>query len=577
MISKFLYIFEGSQKRKFFLLFVMIIIGAFAELLGVTAVLPFIQLVLDGEAILNNPYMAKAYSGLGFSDVSAFLVFLALLIVGVYIVKNVYVYVMHSMQYQFTYDNQKRLSTQMLDCYLNQPYLYHVHHNRAELIRNAGDDVRAFFEVVLATLQLASEGSVCLVLLTFLLIQDIGITLGVIALVSAFALVYLKIFKKKLKRAGDMSRDNQENYQRIMLEALGSIKEVKVSGAENFFLRKFEIQAAGYAENNRKFKQYGMLPKPVMETCCISGLLLVIAFKLMAGNDAREFIPTMTMFAVAAFRMLPSANRMAEYLSRIFFSKPSIDAIYKDLHEVRALQKSDSYKKRNLKKIDFNKEISLDGVTFRYPAGDRNILDNVSISIPKNKAVALIGPTGQGKTTTADLILGILAPNAGKICVDGTDINEAIDTWQSMLGYIPQTISLMDDTIRNNILFGVRPEDCDEERLVSAMKEAQLYDFVSGLPEGLDTMIGEGGVRLSGGQRQRIGIARALYSRPEVLILDEATSALDNDTETAVMEAIDNLSGSKTLIIIAHRLTTIRNCDIVYRVENGKITIDEEK
>ena len=476
------------------------------------------------------------------------------------------------MQYRFTYENQRRLSYKMMRCYMDQPYVFHLNHNSAELSRNINEDVVSFFEAVLASLQLASEGSVCLAILLLLLYQDKSITIGVLLLVGVFGIVFMKVFRKKLRTAGRKSRDRQGSTRRIALEALGSVKEIKVLNREQAFVEQYDSQYRDFAESNRLFKLYSMIPKPAMETVCITGLMLVVCVKLISGVEPEYFIPTLSLFAVAAFRMLPSANRIAEYLSRIMFSKPAIDAIYHDLKEIENLM----VQKRQLAATEplmLEKEIRVENLSFHYPESEKWIFQNCSLVIPKNKSIAFIGPSGQGKTTMADIILGLLQPQEGAVLVDGVDIRERMQAWQKKLGYIPQTISLLDASIRDNILFGIEKEQVNEKRLEEALQEAQLKTFIDSLEEGLDTVIGEGGVRLSGGQRQRIGIARALYHNPEVLVLDEATSALDNDTEAAVMEAIDHLAGSKTLIIIAHRLSTIKNCDLVYRIEKGEVSL----
>ncbi len=568
--TKFSYIFDKKQKLKAALLFLVIIIGAFVELVGVSAVLPFISAVLSPQQILDNPYLGGIYRLLGFTDISSYIVFLGGGIIVIYIVKNIYVYYMHGMQYRFTYENQRLLSYKMMDCYMHQPYLFHVHHNSAELSRNINDDTVSFFEAVLAGLQLASEGGVCLALLLFLLWQDSTVTLGVIALGGIFGLVFLKVFKKRLKAAGRRSREKQGSTRQAVLEALGGIKEIKVLNRESVFVEHYNEEYKEYAESNRRFKVYGMIPKPVMETIAISGLLLIVCVKISFGADAASFIPTISVFAMAAFRMLPSANRIAEYLSRIMFSKPAIDAIYHDLKEIEGLM-GERRTRETAGEMVFEREIAVRDMSFHYPGTEKQVFSHVSLVIPKNKSIALIGPSGQGKTTLADILLGLLEPQEGAVLVDGVDIRSGLHAWNRKLGYIPQSISLLDASIRENILFGVEQEQVNEKRLSEALEEAQLKTFVDTLEEGLDTVIGEGGVRLSGGQRQRIGIARALYHNPEVLVLDEATSALDNDTEAAVMEAIDYLAGSKTLIIIAHRLSTIQNCDLVYRIEGGRV------
>lgn len=570
--EKIFYIFDKKQKMKAIVLFLVIIIGAFVELVGVSAVLPFISAVLMPEQILENPILGAIYRWLHFQTMNDYIVFLGGAIIVVYIFKNIYVYIMHSMQYRFTYENQRKLSYKMMNCYMQQPYLFHLNHNSAELSRNINEDTVAFFEAILAGLQFASEGGVCVALLMLLLCQDVGITLGVIALVGIFGLIYMKVFRKRLRAAGRRSRNKQGSTRQAVLEALGGIKEIKVLNREQVFVEDYNEEYKDYAESNRKFKVYSMIPKPVMETIAISGLLLIVCFKVAWGADAATFIPTISVFAMAAFRMLPSANRMAEYLSRIMFSKPAIDAIYHDLKEIDLLMEN-MRTIEDTDEISFEKQIEVKNIRFHYPGTEKNVFTAASLVIPKNKSVAFIGPSGQGKTTLADIILGLLEPQEGEVLVDGVNIRRGMHAWNRKLGYIPQTISLLDASIRENILFGIPKEQIDESRLQEAVKEAQLKDFIETLEEGLDTVIGEGGVRLSGGQRQRIGIARALYHNPEVLVLDEATSALDNDTEAAVMEAIDYLAGSKTLIIIAHRLSTIQNCDLVYKIEAGAVSL----
>ena len=338
--KKICYIFDKKQKLKAALLFLVIIVGAFVELVGVSAVLPFISAVLNPDQILETPILGDLYRVLGFVDINEYIVFLGGAIIVIYILKNIYVYVMHSMQYRFTYENQRRLSYKMMDCYMKQPYLFHLDHNSAELSRNINEDTVSFFEAILAGLQLASEGGVCLALLLFLLYQDISITLGIIALAGGFGIVFMKVFRKRLKAAGKRSRNKQGSTKQAVLEALGGVKEIKVLNREQVFVEKYNEDYKDYAESNRKFKVYGMIPKPVMETISISGLLLIVCVKIALGTEASTFIPTISVFAVSAFRMLPSANRMAEYLSRIMFSKPAIDAIYHDLKEIdRLLEK----------------------------------------------------------------------------------------------------------------------------------------------------------------------------------------------------------------------------------------------
>ena len=319
------------------------------------------------------------------------------------------------------------------------------------------------------------------------------------------------------------------------------------------------------------------MPRPLFEAVCVCALLTVVGVKIFRGVELQYFIPVLSAFAIAAFRLLPSFGRLTAFINDIIYYSPAVENVYNDIREVDELQKKYANRFIDKSEINIEKCILVDNISFSYPSENKPILKNASVRIDKNKSVAFIGPSGSGKTTLADIILGLLEPQEGHIYADNIDINDKPYGWHKLLGYIPQTIYLTDDTIRENVLFGMPADEKSDERVWKALEDAQLAEFVRGLERGLDTVIGERGVRLSGGQRQRIGIARALYSEPKVLVLDEATSALDTETETAVMEAIDGLRGSRIMIIIAHRLTTIRNCDEVYEIKNGTITIRDKE
>ncbi len=325
-----------------------------------------------------------------------------------------------------------------------------------------------------------------------------------------------------------------------------------------------------YAECFRKFQVYSILPRPLMEAVCITGLMLVVVLKIASGVEMSYFVPTLSVFVVAAFRMLLSFSRITSHLSTVVFNKSAVDSVYRDLQEINSL--SITKNNNHNKVLEFEDKIEIEQLSFTYANSSKEVLHAVDFCIKKHQSVGLIGPSGQGKTTLADIILGVLQPSKGRVLLDGADISENMYAWHMKLGYIPQTIFLSDDTIRRNIAYGIQDSEIDDPRVWKAVEEAQLKTFVESLEKGIETEVGERGVRLSGGQRQRIGIARALYNNPDILVLDEATSALDNDTETAVMEAINRLQGNKTLIIIAHRLTTIKSCDAIYEVNDGNVT-----
>lgn len=570
-LNKILYVFDRKQKRSILKLLIVIVIGALFELLGVAAILPFVTLALSPDALNRNKYLGFLFKLMPIEDTGVFLAVLAALLILIYIFKNVYLLCMNHSIYKFTYSNQRKLANRLLKCYLSQPYSFFLEHNSADLLQNISTDVVQFYDIVLCLMQLIVEAIVCALLTGYLFITDKSISIGVLVILVAFFLLFFKVIKKKIKRQGEIVRSNRQGQTKWLLQSFGGIKETKIVQKEGYFLKKFDAEYESFAANHCSYQTLSYLPKPAMETVVISALLLVVMVKLLRGVDSTYFVGTMSVFAVAAYRLLPSFNRISGYLSRIMFAKVSVDAIYRDLIVVEELEKNGK-EKVDEKQIVFYENVSVDNVSFRYPSSEKDVLCSVSLNIPKNKSVAFVGPSGAGKTTMADIILGILMPGKGCIKVDGVEISGDMYEWKKKLGYIPQAIFLMDDTIRNNIAYGIDESEIDDNRIEQVLEEAQLKEFIDTLPDGINTIIGEAGVRLSGGQRQRIGIARALYSDPEILVLDEATSALDTETETAVMEAIDNLSGKKTLLIIAHRLSTIENCDIVYEIKNNKVT-----
>lgn len=574
MIKKVNYILDRTQKWKLIILLVIIFVGAFVELLGVSSIMPLINVATDPSAVENTWYLAMIRDFFGFTEVKQVVVFLSVFLIGVYIVKNIYITMQYNVQYRFIFNNQRRLAVKMMNAYMHQNYLFHVSRNVAELQRNVTEDVNGFYTVVLNILQLIAEISVCVVLVIYLMSTDIMTTIVVATLILAFAIFFGIVFKKVLVKKGQENRQVSIRLTKWVLQSFSGIKEIKVMNKEKFFLDNYDKTYKRFTVLQRQQTMLSFISRPTMETMCICGLLITLVVKMMwFDEDITNFIPSLSVFAIAAFRMLPSFNRISGYLSAIMFNKAAVDVLYEDLKEIDELKinktVSDATNARVISK--FSKGIDVKDISFQYPNVDKWVLKNLSMHIEPNTSVALIGASGAGKSTLADIILGVLEPQHGTVEVEGMDIKNNLTAWHQCIGYIPQTIYLMDDTIRANIAFGLDKEQIREEALWKAIKGAQLEQFVKSLPKGLDTIIGDRGVKLSGGQRQRIGIARALYSQPTVLILDEATSALDNETEKEVMEAIDGLKGTRTLIIIAHRLTTIKNCDVIYEVKDGGI------
>ncbi len=577
MFKKINYVLDRRQKTNLSVLLVIILIGAFVELLGVSAIMPLIDVAMEPGTIGEKWYFVLISKNTGITDANQMIVLLAFVLIAIYILKNIYVTMMYSLQYRFIFNNQQRLSVRMMKSYMQQDYLFHVSRNVAEFQRNIVNDVNGFYTVTLNALQFLAEFSVSVVLVAFLLVQDWVSTLAVASLLFLFMGFFTIFFRKVLVRIGEESRLANVSVTKWLLQAFSGVKEIKVANKERFFIANYDRSYRDCARIQRQQSMLTYLPKPVMETVCICSLMIAMIIKIVVvKSDITSFVTTLSVFAVAAFRMLPSFNKITGYISGMMFNKPSIDAVYNDLREIEQLMARRTADHEDTVKVKLGTAIRLDRVSFRYPKAEKWILKNASLEISKNTSVALIGASGAGKTTAADLILGILEPQEGAVMIDGTDIRRCMTSWHEDVGYIPQTIYLMDDSIRANIAFGIPEAEIDDDAVEKALQEAQLDRFVHTLPEGAGTVIGDRGVKLSGGQRQRIGIARALYRNPSVLILDEATSALDNETEKEVMEAIDGLHGTRTLIVIAHRLSTIKKCDRIYEVENG-VFVEKKK
>ena len=571
LLTKLGYIFDKRDKWKIALLLAAVVIGSFLELLGVTIFMPFINIIQEPGEIQRKWYLRMFYELFHFQSAKSFLAALSAAIIVVYVVKNVYLIIEKSYIYRFSYNTQMKLSTRLLNTYMKEPYTFHLNKNIATLQRSLQEDTAKFMQVILYSLELVAELAVCFVLVVYLLFVSKSITVIVLGLLVVCVGAFLLLTRKYSRKLGQDNQGYQGKIYQWVNQALGGIKEIKILGREEFFTEEYRKYYIKFAKGLRIARTISILPKYAVEAVAISGLLIGIIVKLLLGEaDMAYYIPQLTVFAVAAFRLMPSVGRINEHATNTLYALPSVDLVYHDLVEIEDyIEKQDSEVKE-----DWNlcRGIEVKNVTYCYPDTDEPVIEDASLSIQKGRTAAFIGASGAGKTTMVDIILGLLTPQKGVVLADDINVHEKPRTFHAQVGYIPQVIYLSDDTIRNNIAFGVKESDIDEQAVRRSMEKAQLTEFVDSLVHGLDTIVGDRGVRLSGGQRQRIGIARALYHDPEILVLDEATSALDNDTEAAVMEAVENLRGMKTMIIIAHRLTTIRNADLIYEVEGGRVS-----
>lgn len=573
LLKKLMVLLDKKQKRRMILIVFMMIIAALLETASISLVIAVVAVVISPEAIESNKYVSGVYNTLGFKSTVTFTIVVMVALVLAFIVKNVYLYVQWKVMYSFVYKNQFSTSERMMRNYLRRGYEYYLFADTAVVQRNITSDVNNMYGLILSLLQVVSESIVFIALVIVLMLQDPVMCIVIAGLLLITLLIIKAVMKPMMEKAG---KDNQDYYAglfKIISQTVMGIKEVKVTGKEQYFVNEYNKCGRGYVNAVQRYSLFTNIPKLLIETICIAGMILYMLALLLMGENLADKLPTFSAFAVAAVKLMPCANKINNQLNNISYFKPFFMGVSDNLQDEIGKDKTDmSFAKVSDKKLEVKKNISLKDITYAYPRTDKLIFDHANMDIPIGAAVGVVGVSGAGKTTVVDILLGLLDLKEGGVYADDVNTKDDYRAWLKNVGYIPQMIFMLDDTIRANVAFGVDDANLSEERIWEVLKEAQLDEFVRSLPEGLDTKIGERGIRLSGGQRQRIGIARALFEDPEVLILDEATSALDGDTESAIMDSINSLHGRKTLVIIAHRLQTIEKCDMIYRVADGKIT-----
>jgi ABC-type bacteriocin/lantibiotic exporter with double-glycine peptidase domain len=546
-------------------------------MLGIASIMPFMAVVSNPDVIETNKWLNQAFVFFKFSNVKNFLISLGIILLCFIIASNLLKAL--TTWWTLKYDNRLNyvLARRLLAQYLARPYAYFLHRNTADMGKNILTEVRNVIAGVLSSgVQLIANSLVTFLLLCLLLIVNPVIAIAIaLFLGGTYGIIYLSARKKLITISKDQVYANSMKFKTAD-EALSGIKDLKLLGRELVFLESFAVHAQNHSLNNIKAGIIAQIPRYALEIMGFGGILVIVLYFLGTRNDsATHIIPLLALYAYAGYRLLPALQQIFSNLTVLRFNQASLDVLHRDLIDFHMRTDPELALKKycETQPLSFSKTLELKKVTFCYEGVEEPTVKELDLTISHNTSIGLVGATGSGKTTTVDIILGLLTPNRGQILVDGHKITEdAIARWQRNLGYVPQQIYLSDDTIKKNIAFGVPDQDIDMQAVIRAAKIANLHSFVErDLSHGYETIIGERGVRLSGGQRQRIGIARALYNDPEILIMDEATSALDGITEEAVMEALRALSGEKTLIIIAHRLTTVKECDVIYILEQGRI------
>lgn len=578
MVKKLLGLLDRRQKTRVVGLLFMMIFGALLETVVVSMMMPLVTVIMNPDMIKGNTLLRMLYDGFGCRNNNQFLIIIICFMIAGYVFKNIFLFFMYYAQAKFVTSGQFEMSRRLLTNFVNKPYEYYLEASTGNIIRIIQGDVANVFSLLNNALQFLTELCVALCLVVLLLIIDPIMTVSIIAILGVTMIGSKQAFKGRLSKAGRDSQHYSGMMNRWLIQSIQGIKDIKILNKERHFIRQYEKNGKFYIAAQRKNTVLSQAPRLIIEAVSMGGMLAIVAVMLASGRSIEGMLAQIAAFAMAAVRLMPSANRMNTYLNAISFLEPSLNTVCEDIDTTEMLKKNKEKKKKDAKPLaEINKVIEIKNITYTYPNSDKQLFFNLNMKIPVGKSVAIVGTSGAGKTTVVDILLGLLEPQSGQILADGVDVKTNYEGWLAKIGYIPQSIFMIDDTIKNNIAFGLSEEEVDEERVWKVLEDAQIAEYIRTLPKGIYTGIGEKGVRLSGGQRQRLGIARALYHNPEILVFDEATSALDNDTEAAIMESINKFQGEKTMVIIAHRLGTIKNCDMVYRVEDGRVILEKGK
>jgi ATP-binding cassette, subfamily B, bacterial PglK len=566
-INKAKLFLQSKERANILILLFLMLIGVCLETIGIGLVIPTLAIFSENNIAAKYPAILPLLQFFGNPNTHTLLVGGVLLLFFVYLIKAVFLGLLAWGQNRFISNLEARLSLSLFTIYLRQPYSFHLQRNSANLIQNVLTEVGVFTtNVVTPTLQLITESLVIVAIcIMVVLIEPLG-SIIIISIFSVTALAFSRLTKKRMIHWGEIRQQHDSLRLQHLQQGLGGAKDVKLLGRDAEFLNRYKIHAnarAAVVQLNATVQQF---PRLLMELLTIATFVLLVITTLAQGGSIGDIIPKMGLFAVAAFRLIPSINRILATTQILKYCSPVINILQKELELPYEEENKPAVATKSLKDI-----LELKNISYTYPTAITPAIKNISLTIKQGTSVGFIGKSGSGKSTLVDILLGLLTPDSGIVASDGIDIQQNMRGWQNQIGYVSQSIYLTDDTLRKNIAFGLPAEDIEEEAVTKAISDAQLTEFLDLLPEGLDTIVGERGVRLSGGQRQRIGIARALYHNPTVLVLDEATSALDTATEKGVMEAVNALQGSKTIIIVAHRLSTIEKCNEVYNLLNGEI------
>lgn len=576
--KKLTYILTTQQKLIGLVVIVSALVSAVFELLGVSIIVPLINALLEPSKLRTGWPMEAIEKKVGYINDTKLTILIIVGVIIIYIIKNIVFCINSWVRLKYSYKIERECSLRMVSSYLRRGYEFFLNNNINELLQGSVGDISGLYYIISSIIQIVTQMVTIMAIAIYLIYSDWLIAIGVIVSASLCLLFLSAGFRKMVRESGIAIRKGSIQVNKVLMESFFGVKEVLAMNKQEFYIKEYERRNIDKQKHQIRQSVASEIPAYIIEAVCITGIMLVLCVRLISIEKPESFIVTLSTFAIGAFRILPGLGKISSSINIITSCIPSLNAIYKNIMQANEYEKEVKHEvlkpkdESELTDVIFVKDMELKNISYAYDYDKYgNVIEDVCLKIYKGDSIALIGETGAGKSTLGDIIIGLLNPQKGDVLLDGISIVSNPSKRARLIGFVPQAIYLSDTTIKNNVAFGEKETEINENRVIECLKKANVWTFVEKLPDGINTEIGERGVRLSGGQRQRIGIARALYHNPQILVLDEATSALDNETEEVVMEAIEQLQGSMTLIIIAHRLTTIRNCDRIYEIKNGHI------
>ncbi len=569
-LKRILYLLGGSRK-KIPIMLIIFLMSSFLDLVGIGMIAPYIALILDPNAMDGILAIVGEVVGLP-KERESLLIATSLILLAVFLLKTLSVIWINKLIIDFSQDQEVRLRSSLMRSYQLLPYVEYLRRNSSEYILSIHILTQKFSnQILLPLLRTLSDGMVAIFILGLLAWQNVSALVLLVTLLGMIIIVYDKLFRYKVNLYGKRANELATRMVQGIHEGIEGLKEIRILGREKYFINKVVNNAKMFAFYNKKSQILSIAPRYLLEFTMIAFIVLLVISTLLLGMDIRELVPTLGVFGVAALRLIPASNSISTSLILLRYGLDSVNRLYSDLSEIKQFKLNDSNSSFEETDHDFFQKLLVDNITFSYPNAKQKVLKKISLEIKAGESIGIMGISGSGKTTLIDILLGLLNVQSGRINYNGKPLNLMLNKWQSQIAYLPQQVFLIDDTLQRNVALGIDDHKINKEQLYKALKQSQLIELTEQLPQGVDTVLGERGIRLSGGQRQRIALARAFYHERDILIMDEATSALDNETEREIVREIEQLKGDKTMIVISHRLTTLQHCDRIYELKDGKI------